>query len=74
MGGNMELGSLKSVIKINLADETYVWDSSMKNERLLQKGVKLNELIYIFGGDDKDSFEKYSIKDRKWKDHQLSFN
>ena len=52
----MELGSLKSVIKINLADETYVWDSSMKNERLLQKGVKLNELIYIFGGDDKDSF------------------
>ena len=31
MGGNMELGSLKSVIKINLAEETYVWDSNMRN-------------------------------------------
>jgi len=74
MGGNMELGSLKSVIKINLADETYVWDSNMKNERLLQKGVKLKESIFIFGGDFKDTFEKYSTKDRKWKDHQFSYN
>ena len=56
MGGNMELGSLKSVIKINLAEETYVWDSNMKNERLLQKGVKLKDTIFVFGGDFKDTF------------------
>jgi hypothetical protein len=31
MGGNMELGPLKSVIKYNLADKTYIWDSNMKN-------------------------------------------
>ena len=46
----------------------------MKNERLLQKGVKLNDLIYVFGGDSGDHFEKYSLKDRKWKDHQFSFD
>jgi hypothetical protein len=46
----------------------------MKNERLLQKGVKLNDLIYVFGGDFQDSFEKYNLKDKKWKDHQLSYN
>ena len=74
MGGNMELGSLKSVVKINLAEETYVWDSNMRNERLLQKGVKLNDLIYIFGGDFQDTFERYSLKDRKWKDHQFSYS
>ncbi len=52
----METGSLKSNIKINLADQTYIWDSNMKNERLLQKGVKFNETIYVFGGDFQDSF------------------
>lgn len=31
MGGNMEQGSLKSVVKYNLADKTYIWDSNMKN-------------------------------------------
>ncbi len=74
MGGNVESGALKSVIRINLAEETYIWDSTMKNQRLLQKGVKFNDLIYVFGGDFQDSFEKYSIKDRKWKDHQFSYN
>lgn len=74
MGGNMESGSLKSVIRLNLAEQTYVWESSMKNERLLQKGVKLKDLIYIFGGDFQDNFEKYNIKDKKWKDHQFSYN
>lgn len=56
MGGNMESGSLKSVIKINLAEQTYIWDSNMKNDRLLQKGVKFNESIFIFGGDFQDDF------------------
>jgi hypothetical protein len=28
----------------------------MKNERLMQKGVKLNENIYVFGGDFQDNF------------------
>ena len=46
----------------------------MKNERLLQKGVKLKDSIYVFGGDGNDSFEKYGVKDRKWKDHQFSYN
>lgn len=31
MGGNVESGALKSVIRINLAEETYIWDSTMKN-------------------------------------------
>jgi hypothetical protein len=56
MGGNMESGSLKSVVKINLAEQTYIWDSNMKNDRLLQKGVKFNESIFVFGGDFQDDF------------------
>ena len=46
----------------------------MKNDRLLQKGVKYNESIFVFGGDFQDNFEKYTIKDRKWKDMQFSYS
>lgn len=70
----MEQGPLRSVLRINLAEQTYLWDSNMKNERLLQKGVKLNDTIYVFGGDFQDDFEKYTPKDRKWKEHTLSYN
>ncbi len=51
----MELGTLKSVIRVNLAEKTYQWDSNMKNDRLLQKGSKLNDQIFVFGGDFQDS-------------------
>lgn len=74
MGGNMETGPLRSVIRLNLAEQTYLWDSSMKNERLLQKGVKFNDNIFVFGGDFQDDFEKYSCKDRKWRDIQFSYS
>jgi len=74
MGGNTELGALKSVIRMNLAEQTYIWDSNTKNDRLLQKGVKYNDTIYVFGGDFQDNFEKYGIKDHKWRDHLFSFN
>lgn len=73
MGGNMELGTLKSVIKINVAEKTYQWDSNMKNDRFLQKGGKLNDQIFIFGGDFQDTFERYTLKDRKWRDQQVSY-
>lgn len=73
MGGNMELGTLKSVIKMNLADKTYQWDSNMKNDRFLQKGAKYNEQVFIFGGDFQDTFERYTLKDRKWRDQQVSY-
>ena len=46
----------------------------MKSDRLLQKGVKYNESIFVFGGDFQDNFEKYTIKDRKWKDMQFSYS
>lgn len=46
----------------------------MKNERLLQKGVKFNDSILVFGGDFQDGFEKYSCKDRKWRDLQFSYS
>lgn len=29
-------------MKINLAEQTYIWDSNMRNERMLQKSVKYN--------------------------------
>lgn len=40
----------------------------------MQKGVKLNENIYVFGGDFQDNFQKYNIKDKKWRDLQFSYN
>ena len=46
----------------------------MKNERLLQKGVKFNDSILVFGGDFQDGFERYSCKDRKWRDLQFSYS
>lgn len=70
----MEFGALKSTLRINLAEQTYIWDSNMKNERVLQKGVKYKDSIYVFGGDGNDSFERYTPKDRKWKDHNLSYS
>ncbi len=69
----MELGTLKSVIKVNLAEKTYHWDSNMKNDRFLQKGGKFQDQIFIFGGDFQDSFERYTLKDRKWRDQQISY-
>jgi hypothetical protein len=45
----------------------------MKNDRFLQKGGKLNDQIFIFGGDFQDTFERYSLKDRKWRDQQISY-
>lgn len=42
VGGNVELGALKSVIRINFQNETYIWDSDMKKERLLQKGLVIS--------------------------------
>lgn len=69
MGGNVEFGSLKSVIRINFENETYSWDSDLKKERLLQKGIALVEqsVAYVFGGDFDDTIEKYSYKDKSWK-------
>lgn len=65
----MEYGSLKSVIRISFKEEEYVWDSEMKKERLLQKGLLLSEhkQIYVFGGDFEDTVERYSFKDKSWK-------
>ena len=69
VGGNVEFGSLKSVIRINFETETYGWDSDMKHERLLQKGIPLLEenTAYVFGGDFNDTIERYSYKDKTWK-------
>ena len=69
VGGNVEFGSLKSVIRVNFETETYCWDSDLKKERLLQKGIPLLEqnVAYVFGGDFDDTIEKYSYKEKTWK-------
>ena len=69
IGGNVEYGALKTVIRLNFKDEEYGWDSDMKKERLLQKGINVKDqnFIYVFGGDFEESVEKYSFKDKSWK-------
>jgi hypothetical protein len=69
VGGNVECGAVKTVYRINFETETYAWDSDLKNERFLQKGLTLLEesTAYVFGGDSDDTVEKYSYKDKSWK-------
>ena len=65
----MESGATKSVIRMNFDNETYSWDSDLKNERGLQKGISVLEknVAYVFGGDGQDGVETYSYKEKSWK-------
>ena len=51
-----------------------MWDSDMKSERLLQKGVKFEDQIFVFGGDFADTMERYNIKDKKWRSQTCSYS
>lgn len=73
MGGNMEMGSLKTTLRINLVEQSYIWDSNMKKERFLQKGIKQPKEVVVFGGDFNDTLEKYTFKDRKWRDQKVHY-
>jgi hypothetical protein len=69
VGGNVECGAIKTVLRVNFGSETYIWDSDLKNERLLQKGLAVLEenTAYVFGGDFDDTVEKYSYREKAWK-------
>lgn len=66
VGGNLENGSVKATIRINLEDQTYVFDSDMKRERVLQKGIQTDSDIIVFGGDFLDGIELYNVKEKRW--------
>lgn len=40
IGGNLECGSVKTTLRMNLEELTYIFDSDMKRERVLQKGIQ----------------------------------
>lgn len=57
---------MKSAIRLNLEELTYVFDSEMKRERVLQKGIQTDTDIIVFGGDFMDGLELYNVKEKRW--------
>lgn len=71
MGGNIQGGAVRSVIKVNIFEQTYVWDSDMDLPRSEQKGLKFKEQIFIFGENDEDMCEVYDLKKKVWRREEL---
>jgi hypothetical protein len=59
VGGRTVAGPTKSVIKVDLYRQTYIWDSSLSFEYQSVKGVKTKFNIMVFGG-QKDTIELYA--------------
>jgi hypothetical protein len=57
---------VKSAIRLNLEELTYVFDSEMRRERVLQKGIQTDTDIIVFGGDFMDGLELYNVKEKRW--------
>jgi hypothetical protein len=43
-----------------------MFDSEMKRERVLQKGIQTDTEIIVFGGDFLDGLEIYNVKEKRW--------
>lgn len=50
IGGKTISGPTKSVIKIDLFNQSYVWDSNISNDYHVVKGAKTRFGMIIFGG------------------------
>lgn len=69
-GGKSYSGFTRSVIKINLVDQTYIWNEDLHYEYGSMKNGMSHDKIIIFGG-AKDMCEKYS--GGKWNTNSLDF-
>lgn len=67
MGGNTQGGSTNSVIRFNLIEETYKWDSDLLHVDSLQKGIHFYNKFYLLGGERPDICQVYNPKTRQWK-------
>lgn len=63
MGGKTNFGPTRTVLRLDLLSQTYIWDSDLHYEYQATKGVKTKEGLIIFGG-SKEAIEEY--KDGKW--------
>lgn len=50
MGGKTNFGPTRTVLRLDLLSQTYVWDSDLHYEYQATKGVKTKEGLIIFGG------------------------
>ena len=50
IGGNIEGGPTQSVIRFNMIEETYKWDSDLIYSDSLQKAFSHEGKLYLFGG------------------------
>jgi hypothetical protein len=50
IGGKTHSGPTKSVIKVDILNQSYVWDSNLNNEYQSVKGMRTRSEILVFGG------------------------
>ena len=62
MGGNTQGEPTKSVIRFNLVEETYKWDSDLIHTDSLQKGIHYYNKVYLLGGNNPNIFQVYDSK------------
>jgi hypothetical protein len=65
VGGRGHFEAHRSVVKVDLKKQTYIWECEVANEYNTPKGVQSNSEIFIFGG-QKDVCEIYFH--RNWKE------
>ena len=68
IGGMTYATCAKTVIKVDLKEQSYIWDSELLNEYKAPKGVASNHEIFIFGAENNTS-EIYFH--RNWKKNIL---
>lgn len=71
MGGNTQGGSINSVIRFNLVEETYKWDSDLLHADSLQKGINYSNKLYLLGGDKPEICQVYNSKTKQWKQSEI---
>lgn len=49
VGGKTHFYASKTVIRIDLKEQTYVWDSELGREYRYAKGMKVGEDLLVFG-------------------------
>lgn len=57
---------MSSVIRFNIIEETYKWDSDLIHADSLQKGFNYENKFYLFGGKKPSVCQIYEHKSKNW--------
>lgn len=68
----MEGGCINSVVRYNLIDQTYKWDSNLIHADSLQKAFNYSGKLYLFGGLKPSICQIYDSKIQCWGDANIN--